>query len=164
WPCATSTLPATIISCLMALCDCLSFCGCAPLRDFLDAALGISLTGSLSKGPENSEFSRASRGSCQRRRRRPEGRRRWRKIRELRGFPVDLRFGHARQFLVGRLFLVQRLVEEGGNVAVAELLRPGDQRAIAGHLVMFHRLRRGDERRVEHLLVLDFAGNFVGFV
>ena len=48
-----------------------------------------------------------------------------------------------------------------GAVVAAELLRPGDQRAVARDLVVLDRLRGGDQRGVEHLLVVDLAGDLV---
>ena len=41
---------------------------------------------------------------------------------------------------------------------MAEFFRPGDQRAVAGDLVVLDGLRIGDDRRIEHRLVLDLAG------
>ena len=43
----------------------------------------------------------------------------------------------------------------------AELLGPGDQRAVAGDLVVLDGLRGSDERGIEHLLVVDVAGDFL---
>ena len=51
--------------------------------------------------------------------------------------------------------------EHGRAIVATELLRPGDQRAVAGYLVVFDGLGGGDDRGVEHLLVLDFADNLV---
>src|SRR5262249_4950889 len=44
---------------------------------------------------------------------------------------VDLALGQRRQLLVGRLFLIQRLLQDAGAVVAAELLGPGDQAAVA---------------------------------
>src|SRR5262245_9958824 len=77
----------------------------------------------------------------------------------LRGAAIDLALRQDGELLVGRLFLVEVLLQQGGAVAAAELLGPGDQAAIAGDLVVLHRLRGGDERRIEHRLVVDLAGD-----
>src|SRR6476646_11059151 len=57
---------------------------------------------------------------------------------------------HGGQLLVRRLFLVEVLLQQGRAIVAAEFLRPGDQAAIAGDLVVFDRLRRGNEGRIEH--------------
>ena len=46
---------------------------------------------------------------------------------------------------------------------MTELLSPRDERAVAGDLIVFDRLRVGDDRRIEHGFVLDFAGGLIGF-
>ena len=45
----------------------------------------------------------------------------------LRGFLVDPRRGQFGQFLVGRLFLVEVLLEHAGAIRPAQLLRPGNR-------------------------------------
>src|SRR5262245_26355389 len=82
----------------------------------------------------------------------------------LRGATVDLALRHDRELLVGRFFLVEVLLQQGGAVAAAELLRPGDQGAIAADLVVLDRLRSRDDRRIEHRLVVDLAGDVFGFL
>ena len=47
---------------------------------------------------------------------------------------------------------------------LAEFLGPGDQRAVAGDLVVLDRLGGCDQRRVQHLLVRDLAGDLLGFL
>jgi hypothetical protein len=54
-----------------------------------------------------------------------------------RGAQVDLALGEGGQLLVGRLLLVERLLQDGGAIVAAELLRPRDQAAIAGDLIVF---------------------------
>jgi hypothetical protein len=53
----------------------------------------------------------------------------------LGGLAVDLAFRHFGQFLVGRLLLVQCLVEKRRGIVAAQLLRPSDERPIARRLV-----------------------------
>ena len=50
------------------------------------------------------------------------------------------------------------------NVGTAEQLRPGDQSAVAGDLVMLDGLRGRDQCGIENHLVGDFAGDVVGLV
>ena len=47
---------------------------------------------------------------------------------------------------------------------MAKLLRPGDQGAVAGDLVVLDRLRVCYDRGVENLLVVDLSRGFVGFL
>src|SRR5262245_61982572 len=54
------------------------------------------------------------------------------RIETLGGLAVDVRLGHRRQLLVGRFFLVQRLVQDAGAVLAAQQLRPCHQRAVTG--------------------------------
>src|SRR5262249_10898714 len=75
---------------------------------------------------------------------------------------IGVGFGHLRQLLIGRLFLVQGLIEQGRRIVAAHLLGPRNERSVTRHLVVFDRLRGSNERRVEHGLVLDFAGNILG--
>src|SRR5207253_1628793 len=56
---------------------------------------------------------------------------------------VDLALGDVGELLVGRLFLLEILLQQVGAVVAAEPLRPGDQRAVARDLVMLDRLRGG---------------------
>src|SRR4051794_30165557 len=77
---------------------------------------------------------------------------------------VDLALGELSQLLVGRLLLVQVLLKDGSAVAAAELLGPLDQRAVAGNLIVLHGPGGGDQRCVEHLLVVDLAGYVAGLL
>ena len=56
------------------------------------------------------------------------------------------------------------LLEDGGAVAAAELVRPGDQRAVAGDLVVLDSLRGGDQGGVHDLRIVDVAGDLFGFL
>ena len=47
---------------------------------------------------------------------------------------------------------------------MAELLGPGDERAVARDLVMLDRLRIRDDRGIENRLVVDFTGGLVRFL
>jgi hypothetical protein len=62
----------------------------------------------------------------------------------LRGATVDLGFGHRSQLLIRRLFFFQGCVEKTDDVVSAEVLRPSDKSAIAGHLVVLDSLSRRD--------------------
>src|SRR5499426_522433 len=81
----------------------------------------------------------------------------------LRGATVDLALRHDGELLVGRFFLFEVLLQQGSAVAAAELVRPGDQAAVARDLVVLDRLRGRNERRVQHRLVGDLAGDVLGF-
>src|SRR3954453_11133893 len=76
-------------------------------------------------------------------------------------FAVDPALGHGGQPFVGRLLLIQVLLEELRAVVVAQLFRPGDQGAVAGDLVMLHRLCGGQDGGVANLRVFDFAHEFL---
>ena len=41
---------------------------------------------------------------------------------------------------------------------MAEAFRPGNQRSIAGNLVVLDGLRRSDNGRIQHIFVRDFTG------
>src|ERR1700682_6488075 len=53
-----------------------------------------------------------------------------------RGAKIDLALGKRRQLLVGCLFLIERLLQDGGRVVAAELLCPRDQAAVTRDLVV----------------------------
>src|SRR5215210_2922939 len=74
---------------------------------------------------------------------------------------VDLAFGDGGQLLICRLLLIQGLLQHARAVLAAELLRPGNQGAVAGNLVVLHRLRGRQESRVERVFIRHLAGNFV---
>ena len=67
------------------------------------------------------------------------------------------------ELLVRRLLLVQVGRQQPDDVVAAERFRPGNQRAVARDLVVLDRLRCADDGGIEHFLVGDFAGDFVGF-
>src|ERR1700751_4368301 len=82
----------------------------------------------------------------------------------LRRAQVDLALGDVGELLVGRLLFLEVLIQQVGDVVAAEPLRPRDQRAVAGDLIMLDRLRGGDDRGVEHLVVGNLAGHVLGFL
>src|SRR5436190_17885099 len=61
-----------------------------------------------------------------------------------RGFGVNAAFGDLSQLLVRLLLFVQRFLKQLSRLIVIELLRPCLQRAVHGHLVVFHSLSSGD--------------------
>src|ERR1700682_4992133 len=69
-----------------------------------------------------------------------------------------------RKLLVRRLLLIEVLFEQGRAIVASQLPRPGDQAAVARDLVVLDRLRRGDQSRVQHALVVDLAGNLIGLL
>jgi hypothetical protein len=66
---------------------------------------------------------------------------------------IDAAFGQRRQLLVGRLLFIERLLQERGGLGVTHRLRPRDERAVSGHLVVFRALSRGDQAGVHRGLV-----------
>jgi hypothetical protein len=52
--------------------------------------------------------------------------------------------GNGRELLVRSLFLVKVVIEEAHDVIVPERVRQGDQRTVAGDLIVLDRLRRPD--------------------
>src|SRR3954466_11237848 len=68
-----------------------------------------------------------------------------------------------RQLLVGGLLFIKIGRKQPKNIIVAELLGPGDQRAVAGHLVVLDRLSSADDRGIQNILVGNLASNVVGF-
>src|ERR1700688_2486662 len=56
--------------------------------------------------------------------------------RSARGAKIDLALGQRGQLLVGRLFLVQRLLQHAGAIVAPKLLCPCDQSAAAHDLAM----------------------------
>src|SRR3954466_16271403 len=67
---------------------------------------------------------------------------------------IDHRLGELGERIIGRLFLVARLLEELRGVAQVELLALGAQRAIAGNLVVLDRLRRRDKTGIAQRVAL----------
>src|SRR5581483_5039426 len=82
----------------------------------------------------------------------------------LRRLGVDRLFREGRQFLVGLFLLRERRFQEGCERTMPEPLAPGDERAIARDLVVLDRLRRGNERGIEHRLVVDLARHLLRFL
>src|SRR5436190_24124761 len=71
---------------------------------------------------------------------------------------VDHRLGELGERLIGRLFLVERLLKELHGLVETEFLGPGAQRAVAGDLVVLDRLCRRDKTGIERgrtLVLLD---------
>src|SRR5215475_681482 len=85
-------------------------------------------------------------------------------IGSARGAEIDLAFRQRGQLLVGGLFLVQRLLQQARAIVTAKLPRPCDQAAIACDLIMLGRLRRVDQRGIQHGLVGDFARSLVSLL
>src|SRR5204863_870382 len=67
-----------------------------------------------------------------------------------------------RQQRVGVPFFLEVLLEQTGGLLVSELLGPGDQRAVAGNLVVFDGLSGADDAGVEDGLVLDIGHMLLG--
>src|SRR5207249_351886 len=63
---------------------------------------------------------------------------------------IDPLRGDISQTLVGPRFLFQRLLQQLGDLAMAQLLGERARRAVARDLVMLDALRGSDERRVTH--------------
>src|SRR3954451_25280291 len=87
----------------------------------------------------------------------------WAAGRSARGFEVEPRFRDLGQLLVRGLLLVQVPLQHARAIVAAELLRPGDQRPVAGDLIVLNGLRRGSKRGIEHLLVRDLSSDVIGF-
>src|ERR1700730_4872056 len=64
---------------------------------------------------------------------------------------------HGVELGIGGLLFVQIGGQEADHLFVSELLRPGDQGAVAANLVVLDRLCTGDDRRIKHGLVGYFA-------
>src|SRR3712207_3313637 len=91
-------------------------------------------------------------------------RRRRIKTKSLRSLRVDLAFGDPVELLIGRLFLIQDLVQDAGAIVAAELLGPSHESAVAGDLVMLHGLSGGQKSSVENLRIGDLARDFLSLV
>jgi len=63
------------------------------------------------------------------------------------------------ELLIRGLLLVEVLLKERSRSRCGELLGPRDQRPLARHFVMLDGLRRRDQGRVQHALVIDLAGD-----
>ena len=82
----------------------------------------------------------------------------------LRRLAIDAVFRHRRQFLVRGLFFVEVLLQQGCAVLAAELLRPRDQAAVAGDLVVLNGLGGGNQGGIQHALIFDFPCHYVRLV
>ena len=61
--------------------------------------------------------------------------------------------GERRELLVGRLLLVERLLEQVRRFRVAHGLRPRDQRPVGRHFVVFRALPGGNQAGVHRRLI-----------
>src|SRR3954465_239036 len=77
---------------------------------------------------------------------------------------VDHGGGELGQGVIGRLFLVQRRLQQLCRVLHAELLGPGAQRAVAGDFVMLDRLRGCEQAGVERRSVLELLHDLGAFI
>src|SRR5690349_1566443 len=84
--------------------------------------------------------------------------------RRLCGTLVDAIDSHIAKLLVGRLLFVEILLENRSAIFAAELLGPCDQRTVARDLVVLDSLGGGDQSRIQHSLVVDFAGHVAGLL
>ena len=66
--------------------------------------------------------------------------------------------------MVGCLFFLEILLEKRRAVGPTQLLGPGDERAIARHLIVLDRLCGRHESGVEHAGVVNLASDLVGFL
>ena len=82
----------------------------------------------------------------------------------LSGGAVQPGLSQFRQLLVGRRFFGQRFLQDLRHLAVARFLGPGDRGAVAYHLVMFDRLRRGGQGGFAHGRIGDVGGDLASIV
>src|SRR5439155_5097666 len=73
-------------------------------------------------------------------------------LRALQSVPVDDVLGELGELLVGLPFLVERLLQELGNLRQTEQARVCARRAVTGDLVVLDLLRGLDQAGVEHLI------------
>ena len=76
---------------------------------------------------------------------------------------IDAAFGEPGQFLVGRLLFVERLLQELCGFGVAHRLRPRDERAVGGHLVVLRSLAGSNQAGVHRGLIEVFCHDRVAF-
>jgi hypothetical protein len=76
--------------------------------------------------------------------------------------PVYSGLGDSGQLLVGRLLLVQVLLQDACAVVAPQLPGPRCQRAVPGDLLMLHRLRGGEGSRIEHLGIVRVSHDLFG--
>src|SRR5205823_10416039 len=75
---------------------------------------------------------------------------------------IDLAFGDGGELGVGRLLFLQVLAQDLCALALAELVGPGHQGAVARDLVVLDRLSKRDNGSVQDVLVLDLAHDVFG--
>ncbi len=87
-------------------------------------------------------------------------------ILRMRGFGrilIDPALGNRRQLLVRGLFFLERFLKQRRGLIVAHRLRPGDERAVRRHLVVFGALPGGYQARVHGRLVEVFLHDRLAF-
>ncbi len=84
-------------------------------------------------------------------------------MRRARGLLVDAAFGERAELLVGSLLFVKDFLKKVGRLLVAHTARPGDERAVGGHLVVLRALPRGNQARVHRRLVKVLAHDRLAF-
>jgi hypothetical protein len=78
--------------------------------------------------------------------------------------PVHPPLGDRGELAVGGLLLFETTPQDRRVLIMSQLFRPGDQRPVAGDLVVLHRLRGGDDADVHDVLALDLAHQVVAFL
>jgi len=63
--------------------------------------------------------------------------------------------------MVGRPLLGKRLLQQLGAIGTPEFTRPGDQRAVAGDLIMLGCLGGGDQGDIHDHVIIDIIGDLV---
>lgn len=67
---------------------------------------------------------------------------------------IDRLLGKLRQQFVGFRLLIQRFLQQLLGFIVSEPACVGSSGAVSGYLIVFHTLRRSNERRVQHFIIL----------
>ena len=62
------------------------------------------------------------------------------------------------------LLFVEVRGQQANQIVMSELFSPGNERAVAGNLVMLDRLGIGNDAGIEHGLIVDLPGGFVSFL
>ncbi len=76
---------------------------------------------------------------------------------------VEVAFGNFGELRVGAVLFLQRLAEQLRRFGIAEKVRPRDERAIAGDLVVLDGLGRGNHRGIARVGILDFRHQLFRF-
>src|SRR3954471_547646 len=77
---------------------------------------------------------------------------------------VDGILGQVGEQLVGVLLLNERLLDQTLGFREPQLLGPGEQGAVAGDLVMLHRLSRCNQTRIRSLAALELLEDLLTFL